>query len=270
MSGSGDFPDWTSGVTAITGPIPSTADFPDWVVATIQYTTPVVNPGVVTAIPGLQVWYQADAITGLADGANLTSWPDSSGNGHTLSVASATPPVYYKTTAAKLFNGLPAVWFDNTHSEFIRTAVTNTVTFAQPWTVLQAIAFTDISAVDHDCIGFSDGTGPAIGSNGTVYFLNAGGSTLLGGTVTTAIHTVVWQANGGNGLIRVDGTQVAASATVGTHGSNQDLWLGCQFGGSGFMTGAIPETIIYGGGTNLTTAQIQSVEKYLKGKWGTP
>lgn len=37
--------------------------------------------------------YNADSFTGIADGGNVSSWPDSSGNGNHLTVVSATPPV---------------------------------------------------------------------------------------------------------------------------------------------------------------------------------
>lgn len=44
-------------------------------------------------IVGLNAWYDANSINGLADGASLTSWSDISGNGYHL-VPAATAPLY--------------------------------------------------------------------------------------------------------------------------------------------------------------------------------
>lgn len=60
-------------------------------------------------IPGLGLWLEADRITGLADGASLTTWTDASGSGHNanpyLSLGSA--PVWRSAAV----NGQPAVQF---------------------------------------------------------------------------------------------------------------------------------------------------------------
>jgi hypothetical protein len=60
-----------------------------------------------TDIANLSVWYKADAITGLSDGAQLAAWPDSSGNGYTTEQPFGVKPTYQ---TAEL-NALPVVRF---------------------------------------------------------------------------------------------------------------------------------------------------------------
>lgn len=59
-------------------------------------------------IPDLEAWWKADAL-GLADGASVTSWADSSGGGHTLTPWSTNSPVNRTSIAG--FNGEPCVEF---------------------------------------------------------------------------------------------------------------------------------------------------------------
>lgn len=73
-------------------------------------TTPDWDTG---CVPGLQLWYRADALTNLAEGAPVASWPDSSGNGRAATQAvAANRPTY----AAAGLNGRPAVRFNGVSS----------------------------------------------------------------------------------------------------------------------------------------------------------
>jgi hypothetical protein len=54
----------------------------------------------------LAVWLKADAITGFADGASLTSWVDSSGNANTPATTVGTAPIYRASGGP---GGLPCV-----------------------------------------------------------------------------------------------------------------------------------------------------------------
>lgn len=61
------------------------------------------------SLSGLKAWYKADALAGLADGAKITNWIDSSGNGYDMLQSEVeNQPVYY----ANYINGLPAIYFD--------------------------------------------------------------------------------------------------------------------------------------------------------------
>lgn len=55
------------------------------------------------------LWLKADAITGLADGDPVATWPDSSGNGNHATQGTAGSRPLYKVNVV---NGLPAVLFD--------------------------------------------------------------------------------------------------------------------------------------------------------------
>ena len=61
------------------------------------------------ALGNMRLWLKADAITGLADGAAVSSWADSSPIGNTATQATAARQPVYKTN---ILNGLPSVRFD--------------------------------------------------------------------------------------------------------------------------------------------------------------
>lgn len=80
----------------------------------------IVQPN---AVAGLYAWYKADSL-GLGDGAAVTSWADSSGNGLTLTQATgANQPIFHTAGV----NGLPAVTFDGVN-DFLATAATTSPT----------------------------------------------------------------------------------------------------------------------------------------------
>lgn len=62
----------------------------------------------------LSLWLDANTITGVADGANMGSWLDQSGNGYNALVGTA--PNYSATGGG---NGMPAVTFDASNSEYL-------------------------------------------------------------------------------------------------------------------------------------------------------
>jgi hypothetical protein len=69
-----------------------------------------VNPA------SLVAWFRADAITGLASGAPVSVWNDSSGNEYNASQpASPNQPVYVPDA----MNGLPVVRFNATNSDYL-------------------------------------------------------------------------------------------------------------------------------------------------------
>ena len=72
----------------------------------LEWTPESLNNPIVSALAG---WYQADVITGLSDGAAVTSWSDSSGQGNTLTQSSSGAQPSYETNE---LNSLPIVRFD--------------------------------------------------------------------------------------------------------------------------------------------------------------
>jgi PKD repeat protein len=63
------------------------------------------------SLPGLVLWLQSDALTGLADGAPVATWPDRSGAGNHASQAVAAKRPTFRSGVV---NGLPGVSFDAT------------------------------------------------------------------------------------------------------------------------------------------------------------
>ena len=61
------------------------------------------------SLPGLVLWLQADALTGLADGAPVATWPDRSGAGNSATQALASKQPAFRSGVV---GGLPAVQFD--------------------------------------------------------------------------------------------------------------------------------------------------------------
>lgn len=61
-----------------------------------------------------RAWWKAESLSALADGGDVTSWADSSGNGFNLTIAPAVtaPPVY----ALNQINGRPAMYFQGIQS----------------------------------------------------------------------------------------------------------------------------------------------------------
>lgn len=70
-------------------------------------------------LPGLRAWYKADAITGLADGDPVATWPDSGPNGYDLTQATAAKRPVWRATGGP--GGKPAVRGDGV-DDVLRTA----------------------------------------------------------------------------------------------------------------------------------------------------
>ncbi|HYO48056.1 MAG TPA: S8 family serine peptidase [Gemmatimonadota bacterium] len=98
-------------------PVALTVTDDDGASASVTKTVTVVAPPAPgpfedpASLPGLVLWLQADALTGLADGAPVTTWPDRSGAGNHAAQAVASKQPTYRNGVV---NGLPAVSFDAT------------------------------------------------------------------------------------------------------------------------------------------------------------
>lgn len=75
---------------------------------TVAGTRNLVTGNPPSSISSLRLWLKADAITGLADGASVTTWSDSSGQGNNAIQASTPLKPTYKIN---IVNGLPVVRF---------------------------------------------------------------------------------------------------------------------------------------------------------------
>lgn len=94
-------------------------------------------------IPGCVLWFEADRIGGLADGAGVAQWDDLSGLGHHLKQATGANQPLFKVNRA---NGKPTVLFDGSNDYLkadaftLNRPTTVVLVFKQvTWTVLDYV-----------------------------------------------------------------------------------------------------------------------------------
>lgn len=90
------------------------------------------------AISGLQMWLDAEAITGLVDNDPVATWTDQSGVGNDATQGTAGNRPIYKTN---ILNGKPVVRFDNSND-----GMTTTLTLANPYTIIYVGNFNNADA----------------------------------------------------------------------------------------------------------------------------
>jgi hypothetical protein len=85
------------------------------------------GPGGVGSSTSNVLWLEADAITSLADGNDITTWTDGSGNTNDVSQPNASFKPIYKTN---ILNGFPAVRFNKTNGRIRKNGFTTFPTTA--------------------------------------------------------------------------------------------------------------------------------------------
>jgi hypothetical protein len=223
----------------------------------------------------LAVWFKADALTGLANGAAVSAWVDSTGNNfNALQPMGANQPVY----VASAINGLPAVRFNAANNNYLW--------FYRPvqddFTIILVY---QTSTGGGSGVNFYNGSGLVNGEqSGTVndfgLSLNANGQLLAGTgnpdrTIASAAgfangqpHIVTFKRTKSSGSLQlfVDGSLVAAGV-----GNTQSLTapnflaLGAQGTLNNFFTGDLAEVQIYNAA--LADADRLAVERALKCKY---
>lgn len=225
----------------------------------------VVGGGGGPPVSGYVAWYDASQITGLADGAAVSTWPDGSANHNDATQSTvALKPTYFKTTAGNLINGKPTVLFDG--ARYVQVA-TPSATLVAPTTMFVACNPTQLTFTTTYCI--LQPTNQVWEFFHTSMWLLSSGGTALSASTTTGVHqyTYVW-GGAGSSVLRQDGSQLATSTTVGTTNGTSPWFIGSQGGANGFV-GPIGEIIIYTNQT-LSANNITATEAYLKTKWATP
>jgi hypothetical protein len=206
--------------------------------------------------PTPAVWFKADEITNVADGASVSTWTDLSGNGYNATQATSGKQPTYVTNA---MSGLPVVRFnsaDSTYMLFDRP-VSNDFTMIIVYQSSQDNQGTGTAF--YDGAGLVNGDQPGVQDDfGTA--LNANGQLLVGtGNPDTSInsgtgyndgrpHVLTFKRTMSTGalVLYVDGTQVA-TGTGGTESltAPATLELGAVPSGGGFFSGDIAEVQIY-------------------------
>lgn len=208
---------------------------------------------------GLHRRYDASQLT-LSDGADVTVWPDSSGNGGDLVTTGGTPPTY-QSGAAPLDK--PAVVFSGANSSLDN--LYDTIIY-QPFSIFFVMAHTTSSgvAMDH----------PSSGGSGRVFFEKQSGGTwrfYAGNNLTTAendtgdISLISGHLNGAGSTIRLNREQDGASSPGGN--GMGGIRLGRDYNGSRPLTGMFCEMLVYS--RLLDPSEIDDIEDYLHAKWFT-
>ena len=265
-----DFPDWTDGLVVLSSPLAPPGDLPDWTKAVSEVAGASPAPPVTT---GLLAQYDAQQITGVADGTAVSSWADLSGNGLTLTQSTpANQPTYYKTTAAHLINGHPAIFFAGVQNSVFYDLANASLASQTTWTVFAVVKCDHFSGFNAQTFtGDTGATTPFRFLYDTVlhdYQVGNNGGTITGGTPDGNPHLLCAVNNGASSLLALDGTTLT-SGTLGLVAIAPPFHVGSAgAANTGPFFGSIGEVVVYNGA--LSTSDQSSVTGYLKSRWGIP
>ena len=228
------------------------------------------------SISGLQVWYDAQYVHGVADGTQMTFWPDRSGhnvNALTSATLGDTIPTYYSTTSAQLFNGHPCWQFDGNRNIMVIPVPATWATGAL--IVVGAATYTTNTVVPF----LYDGGGWSIGYwlySGPLYEADAGNNGGTGaleynmGNLPTRNRFFATILNGVNSFLFLDGSTVSTgnAGSISEPGGN-NFCIGSVSEGAGYrLQGPIAEILVYS--PPPTPSQISQLHTYEASKWGVP
>lgn len=223
-------------------------------------TDPADLPYMVTfnpdSIAGLVGWWKADSLA-LSDGATVTSWADSSGNGNDGTGVST--PVY----KISILGGFPVVRFVSVESDYFTIPA---ISASPPYTIISVMrlsvgGFIVGSLATSSSLGY----GPSADALRHLAF-NDGSYTYTGttdlGFTFHLLTAVVPSLGGGTGY--VDGTSETSAAAYAP--SLTSFTTIGYVGGVGVSDGDIAEILIYD--SALSTGDRTAVEDYLQSKYG--
>lgn len=234
---------------------------------------------------GLQAHYDASTITGVSNGALLSSWADQSGNGRNATSSSAARPTYI----ADGINGLPVVRFGGTQSmsadfaanTFTVDGTTLFAVFRVPTTTTTQGTFLSLRATEGvnsganqsfmfisrystgDLLSTFDGTS---GDNGT--------HTITGSYNDNWPHLFAARANSGSGssnnvLQRADGVVQKLQSDAAQQNAVNFISIGSLNDlASTRLIGDIAELLVYN--RTLSTTEFAENEAYLIQKYAIP
>ena len=219
----------------------------------------------------LYLWYDAsDLSTITKDGSNQVSqWNDKSGGGRHL------------TASGTGTDGMP-LWVSagqngNNEIDFVNSKKMSKsgIELESTRTTFIVCKAGDNSGTDKSPLGFTDGGSysadfycPRIYTGGNQFYFNEIGTSEF--TETGIINT--WRqwtslCKSGGSALRMGGVEKATNTTTGTD-TPDAMNVGNNHLLNSDFNRPIGEIIIYN--RELTTSEIESVEAYLKAKWGTP
>lgn len=256
-------------------PSPGTTNF--YVVSAANTNGESVNSQEVSVTPPvLEAWFKADAIAGLANGASVAIWPDSSGHGFSALQTTLDQRPTYLTDA---LNGLPVVQFNGTNSQvlFLNRPVQDNFTI---FCVFRSTQGLGSGGQFYDGAGLVSGTAPGMTNDFGVCLFADGQASAGVGNPNVSLASVAGFNDGMPHLLTMrrmessgeldlylDGNFVGSQTgnTLPLNASAK-LALGAQQTLNNFLTGDIAEVQIYNGA--LSDADLQSKEAVLCEKWG--
>lgn len=207
--------------------------------------------------PVLATWFKADALTNLANGAKIATWPDASGNGDDAAQSNNSQR---PTFVANGLNGLPVVRFNSTNQTYLSfpRTVSGDFTIVCLFRSTQGL---NSGTLYYQGAGLVNGEVPGMVNDfGMCLFAN--GSICAGtGNPDVAVdsasgfndgqpHILTFTRKRGTGTIAlyVDGTLVGtASGGLQALSAPAQLVLGAQQTMINFLSGDIAEVKIYNG-----------------------
>ena len=231
-------------------------------------------------VSGLKVWLDAgvglfDATTGgnavTTDGTSVARWEDQSGNGNHVTQATSGQRPELKTN---IQNGRDVIRFVAANSDFLRASST-VITGTTARTVFIVVKSTTTDG--NGIVGFGGGSGTGTSFDITpeirVRMVGRQDFNLAMGTTAFRILTVGAPASALFPDIYgyLDGVAMTGTPTSPTAAVNTATTVGFTVGraaqsGLGHVSGDFCEVLAYD--ENLSTANRESVERYLADKWG--
>ncbi len=251
----------------------------------IAETHPVLRgSGTPTDYTGLVAWHKADAIVGLSDGQDITSWPDSGANGYNATQHGTNGLPTYKTNVK---NGLPVARFVSAESDTLVLLSTGALdAWRNKGYGAVFVVFSPASAtVKGDVVFIETGTGVgrvglAVSETGytgefTLFGRRLDADTVQyihGGTVVAGdwyIATILFEWANAIAHVRLNGQPLVESHSFQTAGNTSDTRSYhvaiASSAGASYMQGDVGEVIWYNG--QITEAQAAEIEAYLNNRW---
>ncbi|GAB5525276.1 MAG: hypothetical protein Roseis2KO_31480 [Roseivirga sp.] len=230
------------------------------------------GPGGVGSGTSNIVWLKADELTGLANGDDILTWTDASGNSNTFTAPSSTFSPVYQTG---VINGLPVVRFNKSNGRIRRNSFTGF-----PTTTITAIYVNSNTDSGDGLISYASGS-----SNNDFLLFRSENLNVFRGTNTASgvtfndgsfhITNAVWQSSDGSVEVWKDGsrdfnntgfrtgTSITAGGTMAI-GGEQDAVDG-SYDAAQAHSGDFSEVIVFN--TFLNQAQNIIVSNYLAAKY---
>lgn len=232
--------------------------------------TVVLLPRPPAGVAGLRTWLDASQITGLSDGAALTTWPNVAPGGGNDAVAIGSSPTYETNE----LNGLPIVRlgggvYFRMFSEALR---------AQGHTIFLVCKFTSLSPAYTGVVDYgshwADWGAYLMKSNGKsadyVFYVPGSAYADYDGTGSSTFTTGTWNyitiAHGRTIETRRNGsTDATGTAITYGHSNPGHSLLGAQYNAGRVMVGDVAEYLIYD--RELSSTDRNAVEAYLVAKY---